>query len=126
MSDLDRMINDVLEDEEQGLLAELEREPGFFERAFGTFRGPAGWANMIVMVAQAVFFFAGVGFAWKFYQADTVLDALHWALPAVVLLIVGPVLKMGLMPVMEANRIARDIRRLELRIERMRKGEAAI
>lgn len=120
MSDLDEMIRNALDDEEQGLLHELEREPGFFERAFGTFAGPAGWANLILMVAQAVFFIAGVWFAWVFYQQDSVIEALRWGLPALVLLIVAPVLKMGLMPVMEGQKLARDIRRLELRIERLR------
>ena len=120
MSDLDEMIRNALDDEEQGLLHELEREPGFFERAFGTFAGPAGWANLILMVAQAVFFLAGVWFAWVFYQQDSVIEALRWGLPALVLLIVAPVLKMGLMPVMEGQKLARDIRRLELRIERLR------
>ena len=120
MSDLDRQIRDALEEEEQGLLERLEREPGFFERAFGTFSGPSGWANLIVMVAQAVFFIAGCWLAWRFYQQDSVLEALRWGLPALMLLIVSPVLKMGLMPVMQANRLARDIRRLELRIERVR------
>lgn len=120
MSDLDEMIRNALDDEEQGLLHELEREPGFFERAFGTFAGPAGWANLILMVAQAVFFLAGVWFAWVFYQQDSVIEALRWGLPALVLLIVAPVLKMGLMPVMEGQKLARDIRRLELRVERLR------
>jgi len=120
MSDLDTMIEEALDDEEQTLLHSLEREPGFFERAFGTFRGPAGWANMIIMISQAVFFIAGVWMAWQFYQQTEVLGALRWGLPALMLLIVAPVMKMGLMPVMEGNRLARDIRRLELRIERMR------
>ncbi|GGE35019.1 hypothetical protein GCM10011367_06820 [Marinicauda pacifica] len=124
MSDLDEMIRNALDDEEQGLLHELEREPGFFERAFGTFAGPAGWANLILMVAQAVFFIAGVWFAWVFYQQDSVIEALRWGLPALVLLIVAPVLKMGLMPVMEGQKLARDIRRLELRIERLRGDQA--
>ena len=124
MSDLDEMIRNALDDEEQGLLHELEREPGFFERAFGTFAGPAGWANLILMVAQAVFFLAGVWFAWVFYQQDSVIEALRWGLPALVLLIVAPVLKMGLMPVMEGQKLARDIRRLELRIERLRGDKA--
>lgn len=65
--------------------------------------------------------------AWKFYQQSEVIDALRWGFPALMFLIVSPVLKMGLMPVMEANRIARDIRRLELRIERLRgEGETAV
>lgn len=120
MSDLDRLIDEALEDEAQALLEQLERQPGFFERAFGTFRGPGGWANLIVMIAQGVFFILGAWMAWQFYAQSDVLDALRWGLPALMFLIVSPVLKMGLMPVMEANRIARDIRRLELRVERLR------
>lgn len=120
MSDLDRLIDEALEDEAEALLTHLEREPGFFERAFGMFRGPAGWIHVAIMVAQAVLFLAGVWMAWKFYQQSDLLDALRWGLPALTLVIIASVLKNGLVPVMEANRIARDIRRLELRIERLR------
>jgi len=123
MSDLDRLIKDVLDDDEQGLLAELEREAGFFERAFGMLTGPSGWVNLMIIIAQAVLFFVGVWLAWQFYQQADVLNALRWGLPALLFLIVGPILKTSLVPVMEANRLARDIRRLELRIERARAEE---
>ncbi|WP_270375699.1 DUF6768 family protein [Marinicauda sp. Alg238-R41] len=125
MNDLDDMIRNALDDEEQGLLHELEREPGFFERAFAMAAGPTGWVNLLLMGTQAVFFLIGVWFAWQFYQQDSALAALHWGLPSAVLVIVGALLKTSLMPVMEANRLARDIRRLELRIERMRHETAS-
>lgn len=124
MSDLDRLIEQTLDNEDAELRRALGEEPGFIAGALGTFRGPFGWANTIIMVSQAVCFLTGAWMAWKFYQADTVLDALHWGLPAIVLLIVALVLKMGLMPVMQADRLARDIRRLELRLERMRSETA--
>ncbi|MDQ3126725.1 MAG: hypothetical protein M3Q74_14105 [Pseudomonadota bacterium] len=121
MQDIDRMIEEALDGEEQALFRETAREPDFFRQTFGLFGGRAGWVNGVLMAAQTVAFFAGAWAAWRFFQADTALSALHWGLPAAVLVLGSLVMKMALVPVMHANRVLRELKRFELQLAVSRK-----
>jgi len=121
MQDIDRMIEEALEGEEQALFRDTAREPGFFGQTLGVFSGRAGWVNAVLMLAQTAAFFAGAWAAWRFFQADSALSALHWGLPAAVLLLASLVMKMALVPVMHANRVMREMKRLELQLALNRK-----
>ncbi len=122
MQDIDRMIEEALDEEEKALFRETAREPGFFGQTFGLFGGPAGWVNAVLMLAQTAAFFFGAWAAWRFFQADTALSALHWGLPAALLLLASLVMKLALVPVMHANRVLRELKRLELQIAVSRKA----
>ena len=65
-------------------------------------------------------FVVGVWFAWEFFQASDALDALRYGLPAVTLFVMAIVIKTSMTPYISENRLLTEIRRLELRIERMR------
>lgn len=116
MQDIDRMIEEALDGEEQALFRETAREPGFFSQAFGVFGGRNGWVNALLMAAQGGLFIAGVWAGWRFFQAETPLSALHWGLPAAVMLLMSLIIKMGLMPEMQANRLVRELKRLQLQL----------
>ena len=113
-TDIDRMIEEALQGEEQALFRETAREPGFFAQAFGLLGGPNGWVNVVMIVVQATLFVAGLWAGWRFFTAETALSALHWGLPAAVLLLMSLIIKMGLMPQMQANRLMRELKRLQL------------
>ena len=115
MRDLDNLIDEALDAEERELLRSLD-EPGFFNQAFGIFAGPSGWANVIVIVMQAVIFVAGLWAAWHFFQASDPVTQLRWGLPAAVAMIVTLVMKTSLMPRIEANRVLRALKRVELQV----------
>lgn len=121
MTDIDRMIEEALQGEEQALFRETLREPGFFGQAFGLLGGRNGWVNGVMMAAQAALFIGGVWAAWRFFGAETPLSALHWGLPAAVLLLMSLIIKMGLMPEMQANRLMRELKRLQLQAAVTRK-----
>lgn len=116
MQDIDRMIDEALKGENQTLFRETAREPGYFNQAFGVFSGGLGWANAVLMVTQGVIFIAGVWAGLRFFQATDTLSALHWGLPAAVLVLMATILKTALMPVLQANRVMRELKRLELQI----------
>jgi hypothetical protein len=119
MSELDRMIEAALRDEDREILARAGREPDYLGQVAGLFGGSLGWVNGVVMAAQAGLFFGGVWCAWMFFAATDVLAALHWGLPAAVLIVTAAILKVGaLWPSMQANRLLREIKRLELQIAR--------
>lgn len=120
MSDVDRLIEQALDDEDRALREVLGKEPGFFSLAFGLFSGPRAWVNWILMGAQTALFLIGVWFAWQAFSAEAVADILRWGLSASTLLLAALILKLSMVPVMIENRLVTEIRRLELRIERMR------
>ena len=122
MQDIDRMIEEALDGEEQALFRETAREPDFFNQAFGVFEGRNGWVNVLLMAVQGGLFIGGVWAAWRFFGAETPLTALHWGLPAAVLLLMSLVIKMGMMPEMQANRLMRELKRLQLQSAVGRKG----
>lgn len=122
MQDIDRMIEEALDGEEQALFRETAIEPGFFHQTFGLFSGRAGWVNAVLMLAQTAAFFFGAWAAWRFFQADNALSALHWGLPATVLLLASLVMKLSLVPALQANRVIRELKRLELQVAVGRKA----
>lgn len=115
MDKLDKMITEALRDEDQLIVDALE-EPGFFELVFSTFRGPQGWVSVLLMVVQTAMFLAAVWAGWHFYTATEQLAALKWGLSAATLAILATQIKMALVPQMQANRVLRALRRVELMI----------
>lgn len=122
MSDIDRMIEDALRDDEQALFRETAREPGFFRQTFGLFQGPNGWVNVILMTVQGALFVGGLWAGWRFFEADTALSALHWGLPAAVALLMALIIKLGMLPELQANRLMRELKRQQLQAAVSRKG----
>ena len=122
MKDIDRMIEEALDGEEQALFRDTAREPGFFEQAFGLLGGRNGWVNGILVVVQAALFVGGLWAGWRFFEAETVLSALHWGLPAAVLVLMALIIKLGMMPELQANRLMRELKRLQLQAAVGRKG----
>ncbi|MDQ7812336.1 DUF6768 family protein [Brevundimonas sp.] len=121
MQDIDRMIEEALQGEEQALFRETAREPGFFNQAFGLLGGPNGWVNIVMMVTQIVLFVAAIWAGWRFFEAETALSALHWGLPSAVLVLASLIIKLAMMPELQANRLMRELKRLELQIALGRK-----
>lgn len=118
MRDLDKLIDEALDAEERDLLRSIGDEPGFFGQAFGIFRGPAAWVNVLLMAVQGLLFVAGVWAAWNFFQAGDALTAARWGMPAAVLLLTALIIKMAMWPTIQANRVIRELKRLELQIAR--------
>ena len=114
---LDDLIREALEGEDRAIF-EQTGELGYFSQAFGIFRGPQGWIAWVVMLVQVALFVLGAWAAWQFFQAGDALTALKWGLPAATLLLMAGMLKFTLMPVMQADRVIREVKRLELLLTR--------
>lgn len=121
MDKLDRMIAEALRNEDRALLENLE-EPGFYSLVFSTFRGPQGWVTWVLMTVQTVMFLAAVWAGWHFYAATEMLSALKWGLSAAVLALLATQIKLSLVPQMQANRVLRALRRVELMILQSKTG----
>lgn len=118
MRDLDMMIDEALDAEERDLLRRIGEEPGYIKQALGIFSGRTGWVSALLMIVQAVLFVAGAWAAWRFFAAGDPLTAVRWGLPAAVLLLMSLIIKMGLWPTIQANRVLRELKLIELQIAR--------
>jgi hypothetical protein len=118
MRDVDQTLDEALRAEERDLLRRIGEEPGYLDQALSIFSGRTGWVNALMMVTQTVLFVAGVWAAWRFFQADESLSALRWGLPAAVLLLMSLIIKMAMWPTLQANRVLRELRRLEIQLLR--------
>ncbi len=115
MSDLDKLIEDTLREADRGGPG-AGGEPGYFKQATALFSGRLAWVHWLIMIAQALFFVAGVWCAVNFFNAQGALEAVRWGLPGAVLLIYSAIFKSTLGPQMETNRLLMEIKRLELRL----------
>lgn len=115
MTKLDDLIAEALSAEDKTILRETE-ELGWFALGAQQFQGKLGWVAGVVMTVQAVLFLAGVWCAVEFFAATEVMAALHWGLPAAVLIVLATILKTSLMPQMQADRVLRELKRVELMI----------
>lgn len=113
MTKLDDLIQKALEDQDQAVLA-ATREPGWMELGLSQFRGRLGWVTWVIMITQTALFLGGVYCAVEFFAATAVLSAVKWGITAAVLLIMAVSLKTSLMPQMQADRVIREVKRLEL------------
>ncbi|MEE9433589.1 MAG: DUF6768 family protein [Sphingorhabdus sp.] len=114
MTDFDSKISAALSAEDELLLKEMGNEPGYFEQVFGMFRGSMGWISGILMIAQTIMFFVSIWMALHFFRAEDSVAQLRWGLPAATLMILSAMMKFSLMPVLQSNRILREMRRIEL------------
>ena len=118
MRNPDQTIEDALQAEERELLRRIGEEPGYLDQALSIFSGKTGGVSAVLMVTQTTAFIAGAWAAWNFFQAADTLTALRWGLPAVVLLMMSLTIKMALWPTIHANRVLRELRRMELQMAR--------
>jgi hypothetical protein len=110
------MIEKAVDAEEREMLRSIAEEPAYVEQALSLFEGRTGWVNIVLMVAQAALFITGVWGFWNFFAATETLAALHWGLPAAVALLMALAIKLALYPVIQTNRIIREMKRLELQM----------
>lgn len=115
MKKLDDLIKEALSQEEQDIYNKTE-ELGWFALGLNQFRGKLAWVTWVIMIVQAVMFLIGLWCAFHFFEATEVLLAVKWGISAAVLIILSASLKFSLMPQIQADRILRELKRVELLI----------
>jgi len=113
MDKIDHLIAEALAEEDRRTGGQSV-EPAFIMQAFGLFKGRNAWIWWVTTLAQTVMFVGGAWLAWRFFHVTDVVMALRYGLSATVLLLAATALKLSLMPVIEANRVIREIRRVEV------------
>jgi hypothetical protein len=118
MKDLDRMIEQAIDEEERDLLQRIGEEPGILDQALGLFVGRTGWMNALTLAVQTALFLAGAWAAWMFFLATDPVAQLRWGLPAVVLLLTSLIIKSMLWPSFLTARIIRELKLIQLQLVR--------
>ncbi len=118
MSQVDRMIAEAIAAEEGELLRTFGEEPGYFAQLWGVFGGRTGWVNGVMIGVNTVLFVVSVWLAIRFFAAQSPLDALRWGLPAAVLMVMSLMIKLAVWPSLQANRVIRELKLIELQLVR--------
>ncbi len=117
MDDLDRKIEEALNEDDRAVLAKFG-EQSVFGQWFGVYDGALRGLAIFATILTFALFFAAVYCGWKFLGAVEAIDAARWGAGAVMLMVMVGFLKLWFWFRMEANRILREIKRLELQIAR--------
>lgn len=119
MNKVDDLIGQALSDEDRALLAR-HGEPGYVAQAFGVFRGPLAWVMWLMYVVGGLAFVAGGYALWQSLSAVDVLIAVKWGVAALVLLQFTMLAKGFMASHLEANRMLRELKRVELQVSLLR------
>jgi len=119
MDNIDDLIGQALTEEDRALLAS-HGEPGYLAQAFGLFRGPMAWVMWLVNVASGVAFFAGVYAIWRMFGTSDPLVAVKWGVASLFLFQVTTMCKTLMGNRLEANRLLRELKRVELQVSLLR------
>ena len=119
MNKIDDLIGRALTEEDRALLAS-HGESGYLAQAFGLFRGPMAWVMWLVNVAAGVAFASGAYAIWRMFGTTEPLLAVKWGVAALFLFQVTTLCKTFMGSRMEANRLLRELKRVELQISLLR------
>lgn len=119
MDKTDELIKQTLSAEDRALLAR-HGEPGYFSQAFGLFRGSLGWVVWVAYLC-GIIAFSGSGVSlWRSWHATDALAAVQWGVLAIVLFQFTMIMKSFLGSHLEANRMLREFKRVELQLALLR------
>lgn len=113
MSKLDRLIEESLSSEERAFFdahGELSIAGQFGE----LFRGRLGWVNAVSALGQIAMFAGALYAAQRFLVAADAEAMLRWGLLLAILIIAMSVVKLMHWTQVQANRVIREIKRVEL------------
>jgi hypothetical protein len=113
--DLDAQIKSALSGEDRSIL-DATQELGWFQLGLKQFTGKLGWVVWTIVTVQIALFAVGIWCAVQFFAATETLEAVKWGISGAVLILASLQLKLSLMPQMQADRVIREIKRLQLMV----------
>lgn len=123
MNKLDDLIDKTLSEEDEALLESYGTEPGYFKQAMALFRGQLGWVMWFVGIVQLIFFVAAIYALVQVFTGEELMAVMRWGIVTVILVQLSTFLRGFMGAHFEANRVLREVKRLELRLVRMQSPE---
>lgn len=117
MSKLDQMIEDALGEEDRALFQRFA-ERGLMGETAALFTGKMGWWNILSSLIQLALFAAAIFAAMKILTLEDPVLVMRWGVAAFVLFMAMSAIKLVHWQQMQANRIIREVKRLELQLAR--------
>ena len=111
--ELDDLIEAALNAQDRDILHSTE-ELGYFQLGLKQFGGKLGWVTWVIMLIQTALFLTGVWCAVQFFGASDLLMVVKYGISGAVLLLMSLIMKMSLWPQMQADRVIREVKRLQL------------
>jgi len=115
MNEFDKDVKKAMKDE-CSPASELAREQSVREMIAATFRGRNRWLAILVWIYIFAFAALGVVVAVAFFRTDAMADKLMYAAIFIMVTFFVGMMKMWYWMLMNRNALAREIKRLELRI----------
>jgi hypothetical protein len=119
MDKFDEMIGRAMTEEDRALLA-AHGQRGYVAEALGVFSGPMAGVMRLVYVVVLVTFVGAVYALWQLSAASDPLAAVQWGVAALVLFQMTALCKSFLGSHLEANRMLRELKRIELQVALLR------
>lgn len=119
MNKFDELIDQALSAEDRALLAR-HGEASYLSQALGMFQGPWTWVMWLVNLVGGVAFIVAVYALWQVYAATDMLVAVKWGVGGLALLQLTVMGKSFMATHLEANRVLREVKRIELQLSLLR------
>lgn len=116
---LDEQIKQSLQQEAQQLDAILAQQPGIFGMINNSYRGALRVWLIIASIAGVIATGLLIWCGYEFIMAELVIDKIHWGIWFIVSLFIQAMLKLWFFMEMNRNSTVREIKRLELAVERL-------
>ncbi len=117
MSKLDKLIEQSLDAEDRALLAQYG-EQGMLGMVGELFAGKARWWVVLTTAVQIGLFAAALYAAVQFFAAADPVIAIRWGIVASVWFMAMATIKIMHWQQMQANRVIREVKRVELQLAR--------
>ncbi|MFN3960675.1 MAG: DUF6768 family protein [Parvularculaceae bacterium] len=117
MSKLDQMIEDALGAEDRALFARFG-DQGLVGEIGGLFSGKTGWWVVLTSLVQIALFAGALYAAMQFLTLDDPVLVIRWGIAAAVWFMAMSVIKLMHWQQMQANRVIREVKRLQLQLAR--------
>jgi hypothetical protein len=119
MNDVDRAIRDSLAAEDTELFDRLGADQGLHRQVLATFQGQLRWLNAAGWIAGFGLFGGASFFAWRFAQAQEVIDMLRWGAMAALAFAGLALVKIWFWLELQKNAVVREVKRLEVQVTRL-------
>lgn len=117
MSKLDKLIEESLETEDRALFAQFG-EKGLFGEVGELFTGKMAPWNMIHFVVQFALFAGALYTGRKFFLVDSAPEIMRFGMLTLGLFVAMAVIKLMQWQQVQANRVIREVKRVELQLAR--------
>ena len=116
---IDDRIKKELENEVEDMKQTLEAPQGMFALVASAYQGGLGRWVILVTISTLIASFFLIWSAYEFFTAIPQNDKLHWGICFVIALVIQISLKQWTWMEMNRNSLIREIKRLEVSIERL-------